>query len=55
MKEVKMTVRIPLELLEKAKKFAAANDTTLTALIRGYLKRITAQQLLNKCAGGTAF
>jgi hypothetical protein len=44
--ETKMTVRVPRDLLENAKQFAAANDTTLTELIQAYLKRIPIQNSL---------
>jgi Family of unknown function (DUF6364) len=43
MEETKLTVRVPRDLLEKAKHFAAQNNTTLTNLIEAYLQRIPAQ------------
>ncbi len=36
MEETKLTVRVPRSLLENAKRYAEANDTTLTALIEAY-------------------
>jgi hypothetical protein len=38
--DAKFTVRVPRKLLENAKRYAAAHDTTLTALISTYLERI---------------
>ncbi len=38
--DTKLTVRVPRSLLENAKLYAKANNTTLTALISGYLERI---------------
>ncbi len=46
MQETKLTVRIPRDLLENAKRFAAENHTTLTDLIEAYFRRIPAQQFL---------
>ena len=43
MEETKLTVRVPRDLLENAKQFAARNNTTLTKLIESYLQRIPAQ------------
>lgn len=43
MEETKLTVRVPRSLLENAKRYAEANDTTLTALIEAYLRHIPAQ------------
>jgi hypothetical protein len=40
MQETKLTVRIPRDLLENIKRYAAQNNTTLTNLIEGYLRRI---------------
>jgi hypothetical protein len=40
MEETKLTVRVPRHLLEKAKRFAAQNNTTLTNLIEAYLQHI---------------
>lgn len=44
MQETKLTVRIPRELLENIKRYAAENNTTLTDLIEAYLRRIPAGQ-----------
>ena len=46
MQETKLTVRVPRELLENVKRYAAENNTTLTDLIDAYLRRIPAQQPL---------
>jgi len=43
MQETKLTVRVPRELLENAKRYAAQNKTTLTSLIEAYLRHIPAQ------------
>ena len=43
MEETKLTVRMPRDLVEKAKHYAAQNNTTLTNLIEAYLRRIPAQ------------
>jgi hypothetical protein len=44
MQETKLTVRVPRELLENIKRYAAENNTTLTDLIEAYLRRIPATQ-----------
>jgi len=38
--EAKLTVRVPRDLLENIKNYAAENDTSLTNLIKAYLRRI---------------
>ena len=43
MKVTKLTVRVPRELLDNVKRYAAQNNTTLTALIEAYLRRIPNQ------------
>ena len=43
MPETKLTVRVPRDLLENAKRYAAQNNTTLTNLIVAYLRRLPAQ------------
>ena len=43
MQETQLTVCVPHELLENAKRYAAQNKTTLTSLIEAYLRRIPAQ------------
>ena len=39
----KMTVRVPKDLLERAKKYARENDTTLTRLITVYLSQLSVE------------
>jgi hypothetical protein len=39
MQETKLTVRVPRDLLENVKRYAAQNNTTLTNLIEAYLRR----------------
>jgi len=46
MQETKLTVRVPRDLLENIKRYAAQNHTTLTNLIEAYLRRIPAQPAL---------
>jgi hypothetical protein len=46
MQETKLTVRVPRDLLENIKRYAAQNNTTLTDLIEAYLRRIPAQKPL---------
>jgi len=46
MLQTKLTVRVPRDLLENLKRYAAQNNTTLTALIEAYLRRIPTQQSL---------
>jgi hypothetical protein len=46
MQETKLTVRVPRDLLENIKRYAAQNNTTLTDLIEAYLRRIPSQQHL---------
>jgi hypothetical protein len=43
MQETKLTVRVPRDLLENVKRYAAQNNTTLTDLIEAYLRHIPAQ------------
>jgi hypothetical protein len=47
MEQTKLTVRVPRDLLENVKRYAAENNTTLTDLIEAYLRRIPAQQPLD--------
>ena len=44
MQETKLTVRVPRDLLENIKRYAAQNNTTLTDLIEAYLRRIPVMQ-----------
>ncbi len=46
MQETKLTVRVPRDLLENIKRYAAQNNTTLTDLIEAYLRRIPSPQSL---------
>ena len=46
MQETKLTVRVPRDLLENIKRYAALNNTTLTNLIEAYLRRIPTEQSL---------
>ena len=43
MSETKMTVRVPRDLLENAKRYAQQHDTTLTRLVSNYLRRLSTQ------------
>ena len=43
MEQTKLTVRVPRDLLEGAKRYAAEHDTTLTRLISEYLRRLNVQ------------
>ena len=47
MEQTKLTVRVPRDLLENVKRYAAKNNTTLTDLIEAYLRRIPAQEPLD--------
>ena len=44
MQNTKLTVRVPRDLLENIKRYAQKNNTTMTALIEAYLRRIPAQE-----------
>ena len=46
MQETKLTVRVPRDLLENIKRYAAQNNTTLTDLIEAYLRHIPARESL---------
>ncbi|MBN2387234.1 MAG: hypothetical protein JXB85_09445 [Anaerolineales bacterium] len=48
MQKDKLTVRVPRDLLENIKRYAAQNNTTLTNLIEAYLRRIPSQQPLEE-------
>jgi hypothetical protein len=43
MDETKLTIRVPKDLLEKAKQYAAQNRITLTDLIESYFHNIPTQ------------
>ena len=47
MQETKLTVRVSRDLLENVKRYAAQNNTTLTNLIKAYLRHIPAQAPLD--------
>jgi hypothetical protein len=42
MQEAKLTVRMPREVIEAAKRYARENDTTLTRLLSHYMQRLVA-------------
>ena len=44
MEKTKLTVRVPRELLEGAKRYASENNTTLTRLVSEYLRRLTIEK-----------
>jgi hypothetical protein len=46
MQQTKLTVRVPRDLLENLKRYAAQNNTTITDLIEAYLRRIPARESL---------
>ena len=48
MQETKLTVRVPRDLLENIKRYAAKNNTTLTNLIEAYLRRIPLQESFDR-------
>jgi hypothetical protein len=43
MQQTKLTVRVPQDLLEGAKRYASQNQTTLTRLVTSYLRQIAGQ------------
>ena len=43
MERTKMTVRVPRDLLEGAKKYASEHDTTLTRLVSEFLRQLSLQ------------
>jgi hypothetical protein len=43
MEKTKLTIRVPRDLIEGAKRYASQNDTTLTRLISEYLRQLTAR------------
>jgi hypothetical protein len=47
MAKTKLTVRVPRDLLENVKLYAAQNNTTLTKLIEAYLRQLTTREALN--------
>lgn len=48
MQQTKLTVRVPRDLLENIKRYAAQNNTTLTDLIEAYLRRIPSRLSLEE-------
>jgi hypothetical protein len=46
MQQTKLTVRVPRDLLENLKRYAAQNNTTITDLIEAYLRHLPARQSL---------
>jgi hypothetical protein len=44
--DTKLTVRVPRHLLENAKRYAQAHQTTLTELISAYLQQIPSEVAL---------
>lgn len=46
MQKTKLTVRVPQDLLENFKQYAEEKNTTMTALVETYLRRIPPQELL---------
>lgn len=43
MERTKLTIRVPRQLLEGAKRYAYEHDTTLTRLVSEYLRQLTAE------------
>ena len=43
MEKTKLTVRLPRDLLEGAKRYAKEHDTTLTRLVSEYLRQLSTQ------------
>ena len=43
MERTKMTVRVPRDLLEGAKRYASEHDTTLTRLVSEFLRQLSIQ------------
>jgi hypothetical protein len=43
MEKTKLTVRVPKDLLEGAKRYAAQHNTTLTRLVSEYLRQLSAE------------
>lgn len=48
MQKTKLTVRLPKDLLNNAKRFAAEQNTTVTKLIETYLRRIPVESQLDQ-------
>ena len=43
MEKTKLTIRVPRDLLDGAKRYASEHNTTLTRLVSEYLRRLGAQ------------
>lgn len=43
MEMTKLTIRIPVHVLERAKAYAESNDTSITRLVSQYLSRLPAE------------
>ncbi len=46
MEKTKLTVRVPRDLLDDAKRYARENNTTLTRLVSEYLRRLGTRDIL---------
>ncbi len=46
MEQTKLTVRLPRDLIEGAKKYAADHDTTVTRLVTEYFRQLSAEEYL---------
>ena len=44
MEKTKLTVRVPRDLLDGAKRYANAHDTTLTRLVSEFLRQLSIQE-----------
>jgi hypothetical protein len=44
MERTKLTIRVSPELLDKAKRYAQAHDTTLTRLVSAYLSQLSLEE-----------
>ena len=40
MDETKLTIRVPRDLVEEAKRYASSHDTTLTRLVQEFLRQL---------------
>jgi hypothetical protein len=46
MQDTKLTIRVPRDVLEDAKRYAQRNQTTLTRLVSEYLRRLADERSL---------
>ena len=44
MERTKLTIRVPRDLLEGAKRYASEHNTTMTRLVSEYLRRLSTQE-----------